>query len=105
MSRTYRRRGQRHDYDFVLRDYCWIDGTLVRFWIDQHSKEGRRALARFHSDAFCTLKSPAPRWYRRIFDHRQRTLNTRQLRRWLDDPSYDPIFDVRRRHSATWAWW
>src|SRR5947199_10636732 len=38
MSRTYHRRGQRL------------------------SKEGRRALARFHSDACWTLKSTAPRW-------------------------------------------
>jgi hypothetical protein len=24
MSRTYRRRGGRHDYDWVLRDYRWV---------------------------------------------------------------------------------
>jgi hypothetical protein len=29
MSRTYRRRGQRHDYDWVLRDFCWVNGVLV----------------------------------------------------------------------------
>lgn len=39
MSRTYRRRGERHDYDWVLR-----------------------AIARFHSDACWTLGSTAPRW-------------------------------------------
>jgi hypothetical protein len=31
MSRTYRRRGQRHDYDLVLRDYRWINGVRFRF--------------------------------------------------------------------------
>jgi hypothetical protein len=71
MSRTYRRRGQRHD--------C----ALVPFLVDARSKEGRRAIARFHSDACWTLRATAPRWYRRIFDHQLRTLNTRQLRRWL----------------------
>lgn len=105
MSRTYRRRGQRHDYDWVLRDYRWINGALVTFWIDGRSKGGRRAIARFHSDAYRMLRSAAPRWYRRIFDHRLRTLDARQLRRWLDNPGYDPVFQVRHRHSANWGWW
>ncbi len=105
MSRTYRRRGERHDYDWVLRDYRWVNGVLVPFFIDPRSKEGWRAIARFHSDACWTLRSTAPRWYRRIFDHRLHTLNAKQLRRWLDDPGYDPVFHVRYRHNANWAWW
>jgi hypothetical protein len=105
MSRTYRRCSQRHDYDWVLRDYRWFNGALASFLISARSKEGRRAIARFHSDACWTLRSAAPRWFRRIFDHRQRTLNIKQLRRWLDDPSYDPVFEVRHRHIANWNWW
>ncbi|TMG80615.1 MAG: hypothetical protein E6H77_02310 [Betaproteobacteria bacterium] len=105
MSRTHRRRGERHDYDRVLRDSCSINGTLVTFRIDARSKEGRRAIARFHSEAYWTLRSIAPRWYRRIFDHRLRTFNARQLRRSLDDPDYDPVFEVRHRHNANWSWW
>lgn len=105
MSRTYRRRGERHDYDWVLRDSCWANGTLVTFRIDSRSKEGRRAIARFHSDACETLRSGAPRWYRRIFDHRLRTFNVRQFRRWLGDPGYDPVFQARHRHDANWSWW
>ena len=105
MSPTYRRRGERHDYDWVLRDSRWVNGTLVTFRIDARSKAGRRAIARFHSEAYWTLRSTAPRWYRRIFDHRMRTLNTRQLRQRLDDPSYDPVFEARHRHSANWSWW
>ncbi|HEY3244623.1 MAG TPA: hypothetical protein VGM03_14880 [Phycisphaerae bacterium] len=62
MSRTYRRRGERHDYDWVLRDYRWINGTPVPFLIDARSKDGRRAIARFHSDACWTLRSTAPRY-------------------------------------------
>jgi hypothetical protein len=75
------------------------------FFIDPRSKEGRRAIARFHSDACWTLRSTAPRWYRRIFDHRLRTQNLEQLPRWLDDPGYDPVFQVRDRHAANWTWW
>ncbi len=105
MSRTYRRRGQRQDYDWVLRDCGWVSGVLVSFLIDARSEEGRRAIARFHSDACCTLRSTAPRWYRRVFDHRLRTADAKQLRRWLNDPGYDPVFQVRHRHSANWSWW
>ena len=61
MSRTYRRRGARHDYDWMLHDYRWVGGMLVAFLIDRPSKEGRRAIARFHSDAYWTLRSTAPR--------------------------------------------
>jgi len=68
MSRTYRRRGERRDYDWVLRDYRWVGGALVSFLIDPRSKDGRHAIARFHSDACWTLRSTAPRWYRRIVD-------------------------------------
>jgi hypothetical protein len=105
MSRTYRRRGERPDYAWVLRDTRWVNGVLVPFFIDPRSKEGRRAIARFHSDAFWTLRSTAPRWYRRIFDHRLHTLNAKQLRRWLDDHGYDPVFELRHRHNANWSWW
>jgi len=54
MSRTYRRRGQRHEYRWVLRDSTWINGFLVPRFIDARSKEGRCAIARFHSDAYWT---------------------------------------------------
>lgn len=105
MSRTYRRRGQRRDHRWVLLDHRWVGGVWVSFVIDAYSKEGRRAIARFHSDAHWTLRSTAPRWYRRVFDHRLRTADARQLRRSLDDPGYDPVFQVRHLHNANWSWW
>lgn len=58
MCRTYRSRGERHDYDWVLRDYRWVNGTLVPFLMDARSKEGRRAISRFHSDACWMLRRP-----------------------------------------------
>ena len=63
----------------------------------------RRAIARLHSYGFWTLRSTAPRWYRRIFDHRLRTKQVRELRRWLDDQEYDLAFRVRQRHGANWS--
>lgn len=105
MSRTYRRRGERHEYRWVLTEYEWASYTLVPVLLDARSEDGRKAIARFHSDAHSTIGSPAPRWYRRVFDHRLRTLNSRELRRWLVDPTYDPVFQGRHRHAANWSWW
>jgi hypothetical protein len=103
MSRTYRRRRQRHEYRWLLRDWKADvpPGTVV--WFDSNSPEGRRAIARFHSDREITMRSAAPRWYRKVFDRRLRNLNNKQLRRWLADPGYDPVMQVRHRHSANWS--
>ena len=105
MSRTYRRRGERHEYRWVLRERSDATPWWAHALLDPHSKEGRRALARFHSDAEVTIGSSAPRWYRRVFDHELRTTNDRELRRWLADPCYDPVFQVRHLHRANWSWW
>ena len=47
----------------------------------------------------------APRWFRKVFDHRIRTANERMFRRWLADPSFDPVFRAWHKHGANWAWW
>jgi hypothetical protein len=99
-----RRRGERHDYRWVLRDSVFDAGHFREIRIDQHSPEGRRALARFHSDAQ-PIMGPAPRWYRLVYDHRLRTMNDRELRRWLIDPAYEPVQQARHRHQADWSWW
>ena len=103
MSRTYRRRRQYQEYYWVLFD--WQPGAPVGALLDPRSREGRRAIARFHSDSAITMRSPAPRWYRKVFDRRLRTFNDRQLRRWLADPGYDPVMQVWHRHRANWSWW
>jgi hypothetical protein len=105
MSRTFRRRDARYEYRWVLREAVFACGRSVELRIDRHSPQGRRAIARFHSDAEFTMRSAAPRWYRRVFDHRLRTLNDRELRRWLNDPAYYPVQQVRHRHRANWSWW
>lgn len=105
MSRTYRRRGERHEYRWVLRELVWNERQLTPVHLDLHSSEGRRAIARFHSDAEFTMRSAAPHWYRSVFDHQLRTVNDRELRRWIDDPGYDPVQQVRHRHRANWSWW
>jgi hypothetical protein len=103
MSRTYRRRGQRHEYRWVLFD--WEIGAPVGSLLDPRSREGRRAIARFHSDKEITMRSAAPRWYRKVFDRRLRTFNDKQIRRWLANPGYDPVMQASHRHEANWSWW
>ena len=105
MSRTYRRRGERYECRWVLREWAVEPGRLTPVMLDRRSPEGRRALARFHSDVEATMKGGVPRWFRRIFKRRQRNANTRQLLRWLADPGYDPVMNARHRSSAKWAWW
>ncbi len=105
MSRTYRRRGHRYEYRWVLRD--WKAGAPLGapMLLDPRLQAGRRAIVRFHSDAETTMRSTAPRWYRKVFDRRLRTFNARQLRRWLADPSFDPVVQAWHRRNANWTWW
>ena len=105
MSRTYRRRGERHEYRWVLWDWTADAPSGARVFLDRRSRKGRRAIARFHSDADFTMCSGAPHWFRRIFKRRLRNANARELRRWLDESGYDPVMQPRHRHSANWAWW
>ena len=103
MSRTYRRRGSTHEHRWVLKEYDPVN--RIEYFIDPRSREGRKAIARFHSDAMETLGSSAPRFYRKWHDRSIKMLNNRMLRRWLADPGYDPVFIVWHRHNANWSWW
>ena len=105
MARTFRRRRERHEYRWVLRD--WRIDLLRRSWVklDPHSNAGRKAIALFHSDKDVTMGGAAPRWYRRVSDHQIRTGNDRMLRRWLVDPGFDPVFQDWHKHQANWSWW
>jgi hypothetical protein len=105
MSRTFRRRGARHEYRWVLRGFVFESDYFREIRIDRNSTKGCRAIARFHSDAQVTMSSGPPHWYRRMFDNRLRSMNDRELRRWLADPAYDPVQQVRHRHQASWSWW
>ncbi len=105
MSRTYRRRGERHEYRWVLHDWDVESGYARGTLIDPRSREGRRLLGRFHSDAESTTKGGAPHWFCNIYKRSQRNANARELLRWLADSGYDPLMQVRHRNSAKWSWW
>lgn len=101
--RFARYRGSTHEYRWVLNDYDPVN--RIEYCIDPRSREGRKAIARFHSDVTETLRSSAPRFYRKWYDRSIKTFNKRMLRRWLADPGYDPVFTAWHRHNANWSWW
>ena len=105
MARTFRRKRERHEYYWVLHN--WESRAPFGHWVplDPQSKAGRKAIARFHSDKSVTMGGSAPRWYRKVSDHRIRTTNDRMLRRWLGDPEFDPVFRTWHNHDANWSWW
>lgn len=105
MARTFRRKRERHEYRWVLRDQEFHLPYWHRVQLDPRSKAGRKAIARFHSDKTVTMGGSAPRWYRKVSDHRIRTANDRMLRRWLADPLFDPVFLDWHKHDANWSWW
>ena len=105
MSRTYRRQNQQHDYEWVLIDWKSRIAGVQYPRHDPRSILGRKAIARYHSDSQMTLRSSAPRWYRKIHDHQLRTFNNRQMRMWLEDPRFDPVFGVSHRRNANYSWW
>ena len=105
MSRTYRRLDQRYERHWALKQLVWVAGRYKPVWIEPESAEGRRALARYHSDSGIVIHGGVPQWFRRIFKRSQKNANARELRRWLANPDYEPVIEVQHRHSAQWAWW
>lgn len=105
MSRTYRRKNQQHDYEWVLIDWQSRIPGIRSPRHDPQSALGRKAIAHYHSDSQITMRSAPPRWYRKSYDHRLRTRNNRQMRRWLQDVEFDPVFEASHWHDASYSWW
>jgi hypothetical protein len=105
MSRTYRRRNARYNLDWVLLEYTWTNGHMQRFDLDPKSREGKKALARFFSDAGwgSYSQATAPHWYRRYLNHRSDRREERELHRWRKNPDHDVLLP-RRVSDASWYW-
>lgn len=116
MSRTIRRRGVKRDYYWVLRESCLSEeelskitdahfvtntrwGGWTRYQYDAHyypySKEGKRRIAQYHSDAGTnTCKEPGPSWYRNLYTERPlRRKAKRELKKYMLDTDYEPIIE------------
>lgn len=107
MARTYRRRHVSDWESFVLSDHVvhrtpagatWIQ----RVAIDPRTEEGRRRLARFHSDR--RFHSGPPRYYRQVFHHRERQACRRALFVWGQRGDHDFLATPPHRHQARWQW-
>lgn len=101
MSRTYRQlKGDPYwkrwalDYELIrVSDYkffCWI----IRR-VDKNTKEYKKALAKFHSDAgVVTFKEPGPSWFRNLYSERpQRRKAKRELKKFMLDNEYEVILN------------
>lgn len=114
MSKTIRRKNYSRDLWWVLRDWDFSEpefnvGRRIR--IDPHSKEGKKRLAKYHSDA-ASFMGNAPSWYCNIFQRTARQEARRQLHLFFNNPEdldhntgHMVMLDPKHHHSATWAWW
>jgi hypothetical protein len=105
MSRTYRRRHACHNLDWVLREYIWSNGLMQRTVLDPHSQAGKKALAKYYSDAgFGDYgHATAPHWYRRYLNHRSDRREAQEMNRWLKNSEHEVLLP-RRVSDASWYW-
>ncbi|MCP5062988.1 MAG: hypothetical protein GY936_11050, partial [Ignavibacteriae bacterium] len=66
MSRTYRRKKATQEYYWVLREWIYHKNIVYSKQYDKHSKEGKRRIRVFHSDAQATMEQ-VPKWYKVYF--------------------------------------
>jgi hypothetical protein len=103
MSRTFRRKNQHHDYEWILIDWKLRISGVRSPLNDPRSILGRKAIAHCHSDSQITMSSSAPRRCCKAYDNRLSTRNDRQMRKWLAEPAFDSIFKASHRHDANYS--
>lgn len=110
MAKTIRRRKAKFNYSaYVLCDLVRVPGEYRSEWvsIDRHSDEGRRKLARYHSDAGFGAYGHgcAPHWYRRLRNKKAAAVERQYLHRWkkLGDEQYEVPWPARV-NDASWYW-
>lgn len=94
MSRTRRRIGA--EYRTFYKPPRFPDAGSGNWWLSA-------AFFPYHTDNFSHGETP-PREFVRLYKRKMNRHNDRMLRRWLHDPEFDPVFDVKTYHRAQWAW-
>lgn len=91
MSRTYRRKNARYNLDWVLRETVRVAGSFQYTYVDRHSSKGKKAMARYFSEAGCGSygHGTAPHWYRRYLNHQADRREEQWLHQWLRNPEAD----------------
>lgn len=96
MSRTYRRKNEKHEYRWVLRNWDVWPWCSNYTKYDAHSKEGIKALAEFHADWYRSFREPGPAWFRNMFTERpQRREAKRQIKKFMLDKEYEVILNPK----------
>lgn len=103
MSRTYRRQRARYNLDWVLRKPAWSN-RFFDSYIEPGSPEGKKALARYFSDAGCGSygHGTAPQWYRRYLNHRADRREEQRLHQWLRSPLQEFVFLPRVKDAGNY---
>ena len=107
MSRTYRRQGARYNLDWVLRESVWVNRSFCHTYFEPDSREGKKAMARYFSDAGCGSygNGTAPHWYRRHLNHRADRREEQRLHQWLRNPDpYNDLVLLPRVKDAGYYW-
>ncbi len=109
MSRTYRRRHKNkvefRVLQFYISEKVYHSGerqlrhffSYYRVYYNHKSKEYKRGLAQFHSDAHTnTCKEPGPSWFKNLTHERPlRRKHKNELRKVLLDNNYEPDIIAR----------
>ncbi len=106
MSRTYRRKNETHEYDWLLRAdryYIFNDtgGRYHNYWVSSPPAKNKdrsecvKEINRFHSDAYThECKEPGPAWYRLLNTERpQRRHAKNELRKYMLNEEMEVILN------------
>lgn len=103
MARTIRRKNVTWNYGWVLKDWdCWISGRRI----SPNSKEGKKEIAKYHSDGgFGSYSNmSAPRYYRKMLNKRNDRREQNELYHWMKDPDNAEILPRAWPKEASWFW-
>ncbi len=106
MSRTIRRRGELHEYRWILSDY-FLDGlTLVKYQVNPKTKEGKKRIKKFHGDSTDTMMM-VPKHFRQMLNRISRRREKAELCDALKDLNSDKCANIGfpRKRDALWKWW
>lgn len=84
-------------------DYDWVGFRIYRSNIDPKSKEGKKSLARFHSDAKHMIYNwRGPSWFHNTTAQRPYRRNCKeQIRKYIRDSDYE-IQIIRKPYREYW---
>lgn len=85
------------EVDWVRYDPSWYWTEHYEFKYKKNSKEGKKRIARYRSDAGThNFKEPGPSWFRNLYTERpNRRKAKRELQKFLRDTEYEPMIEAK----------